>query len=44
MKGAGFCSLYREFHYIAIRYIEVWAYIVTDIKIVNVWDVKNIVL
>ena len=26
MKAAGFCSLYREFHYIAIRYNEVWVY------------------
>ena len=26
MKGAGFCSLYREFHYIAIRNNEVCLY------------------
>ena len=25
--GAGFCSLYREIHYIKVRYIKVWVYI-----------------
>ena len=24
--GAGFCSLYREIHYIEVRYIKVWVY------------------
>ena len=26
--GAGFCSLYHEIHYIEVRYIKVWVYIV----------------
>ena len=26
--GAEFCSLYREIHYIKVRYIEVWVYVV----------------
>ena len=24
--GTGFCSLYREIHYIEVRYIKVWVY------------------
>ena len=31
VKGAGICSLYHEIHYIEIRYIEVWVYLVKDI-------------
>ena len=27
MKGAGFCSLYREIHYYEIHYNEIWVYI-----------------
>ena len=26
MKGAGFCSLYREIHYYEIHYNEIWVY------------------
>ena len=28
MKGAGFCSLYREIHYYEIHYNEIWVYFI----------------
>ena len=27
VKGAGICSLFHKIHYIKIRYIEVWVYV-----------------
>ena len=32
--GAGFCSLYREIHYIEVRYIKVWVYNYSNVSIV----------
>ena len=34
--GAGFCSLYRDIHYIKVRYIKVWVYLYLFIPGMNI--------